>query len=154
MTSPAPAPIVAGLVRAYTATVIAVVDGDTVKLDADLGRISPTGGPVRDYGFHTYRAAGHLRIHESFRLYGLNCPEHATPAGDAATAFTAALLPPGTQVIARVRQVGGHDAQEKYGRWLATIVVAGVGTDVNAALIAAGHALPWDGKGARPVPLA
>lgn len=139
--------------RAYAATVLYVVDGDTVKLDVDLGAVGP-GRPSsspRDYGFHVYRAAGHVRVHESFRLFGLNCAEHLTPAGAAAAEFTRALLPPGTAVTAHVRQVAGHDEQEKYGRWLATIVVDGVGTDVNAALIAAGHALPWDGHGVRPV---
>lgn len=133
-------------VRSYAAVVLDVIDGDTVKLDVDLGHVA---GADHDYGFHVYRAGGRLRVHESFRLYGLNCAEHATPAGDAATAFTRALLPVGAAVQAAVRQVGGHDQQEKYGRWLATIVVAG-GTDVNAALIAAGHALPWDGHGVRP----
>ena len=139
--------------RFVPATVVSVVDGDTVKLEAALG--SQRGKDV-DLGFHVYRRSNKLVIHDTFRLYGINAAEHGTPAGDAATEFLSHLLPVGCRVVAAVRQVAGHDDQEKYGRWLTGLAVVsgqtGIGSvpDVCALLVATGHAVWWDGKGERP----
>lgn len=111
----------------YAAIVTAVHDGDTITVDWNLGR--------------------RIWVHgEHLRLMGLNAPELNTDAGKSAQAFLAGLLPVGTAVT--IRTVA--DKQEKYGRYLATVLLSD-GRDVNAALIAAGHALPWDGHGERPI---
>jgi len=115
----------------YRATVLRVVDGDTVDLLIDLGfSISYT---------------------HSCRLFGINAPEHGTPEGDAATAFHAKLLPAGAPVVVRTQK----DKFEKYGRILGTVFLAKKdapqGTSINDQLVAAGCAKPWDGRGARPV---
>lgn len=109
----------------YRATVISVVDGDTVLLSVDLGFLV------------SYR--------HSCRLFGINAPEHKTPTGDAATAYLTALLPAGTVLTLRTQK----DKFEKYGRILGTLILAD-GRVVNDLLVAEHHAMPWDGKGGRP----
>ena len=83
----------------YYATVVRVVDGDTIDLDVDLG-------------FHTF-----TRIRT--RLLGVDTPEkygsRSCEAGYEASAFTEKLLPVGTQLRLESYKTG------KYGRWLARI---------------------------------
>ena len=94
-----------------------VVDGDTVWLDVDLGF--------------------EIRRREDFRLYGINAPELSTPEGKAAAAWLTAKLPPGQVVTVQTLK----DKREKYGRYLAAIVLGDV--NLNAALVDAGHAVPY-----------
>ena len=101
------------------ATVVEVVDGDTVVL-AIGGR------------------------EEHVRLIGIDTPEVFVGAGEQpecygpeASAFTAALLPPGTAVVV-TRDVVGRD---DYGRLLAYVALPD-GTLVNEAIVAAGFATP------------
>ena len=117
----------------YRASVIKVIDGDTVDLQVSLG-------------FEMYHKA-------RFRLIGINTPESfgkdACDAGRAAKQFLIDLLPPGTDVIAKTKK----DKKEKYGRMLCELFLcdaAGTPKDVtvNQTLINAGHAKPYDG-GAR-----
>lgn len=112
MTLPAPA-------YRYLAEVIAVHDADTITVRIDLGC--------------------HVARTEHLRLLGLNAPELATPAGQAARDWLAHRLPPTTPVLVETVK----DRTEKYGRLLATVTDAA--GDVNAALLAAGHAVPYDG---------
>jgi micrococcal nuclease len=113
----------------YRATVLHVVDGDTVDLTFDLG----------------------LRVYtkDRVRLFGINAPERGKPGGAEATAFLTDLLPVGTVVMVDTHK----DTTEKYGRWLADITVEsptlGV-VKVSDYMIANGHAVAWDGKGPRP----
>lgn len=121
----------------YRATVERVVDGDTVDLLIDLGF--------------------KIMYRHSCRLYGLNANESKTEAGVAAKAYLEALLPVGATVIVKTEK----DRAEKYGRILGTLTIMRQkarsrtllleDTSVNAQLLAAGHAKPWDGSGARPV---
>ena len=123
----------------YAATVDRVVDGDTCVLLLNLGF--------------------DILLRHSCRLYGINAPEHGTEAGDAAKAYLIAMLPPGTEVIVKTIK----DASEKYGRILGVIVIpekkavkktktaAVPAMVVNDHLVLMGFALPWDGKGQRPV---
>lgn len=107
------------------ATIIRVIDGDTIEADLDLG-------------WHiTYRA--------KIRLADINCPEIITPEGRAArdyvTARMVALMPAdglGHPLAAPVN-VTSH-ALDKYGRVLGTVWTA-PGVSLNDALIAAGHAV-------------
>jgi micrococcal nuclease len=105
----------------YDATVIQVKDGDTVVARVDLGF--------------------HVDVVLTFRLLGINTPElHGTsaPAGLAAKEWLVSQIENKRVQIETVR-----DTTEKYGRYLARIIVNG--KDVNQALVEAGHAVPYNG---------
>lgn len=99
----------------YAASLIRVVDGDTVWLDVDLG-------------FGVSRK-------DSFRLYGINAPELSTPAGPPASQHLLELL--GFPITVRTIK----DKREKYGRYLATIICNGI--DVNQKMIDDGFAVAY-----------
>jgi micrococcal nuclease len=102
----------------YRASVIRVVDGDTLWLDVDLG-------------FDVKRR-------DSFRLYGINAPELSTPEGVAAKVWLEGQLAGGIGMVTTHK-----DQREKYGRYLATLWVGGV--NINEAMVEAGHAAPYSG---------
>jgi len=112
----------------YRATVLRVIDGDTVDLDIDMGL--------------------HTHIHERIRLDGINTPESNSKVAEertaaaAATEFLKSLLTD-PKVTVKTKK----DAQEKYGRYLG-VVLNSAGVNVNEALVTAGHAKPYSG-GAR-----
>ena len=112
----------------YQATVVNVVDGDTVDLDIDLGL--------------------HITKRERIRAKGINAPRLGTAAGHAAKGAAQAFLPNGTVIVVRTYL----DKTEKYGRLLATMdcPVAGPVKDFAQLMVAAGHAVVWDGSGPRP----
>lgn len=110
------------------AKVIKVVDGDTVQLSIDLG--------CRIWADMTCR------------LYGLNARE---PRGTTKNQglldkewLRTVLETSMDRLIVRV-----HKDPEKYGRWLVELFLGKM--NVNQEMIASGHAVSWDGKGARPV---
>lgn len=109
----------------YNASVLRVLDGDTVELMFDLGF--------------------HVKIAHICRLHGINAPEKNTPEGKAAKAFLEALLPVATYVVAQTVK----DKQEKFGRIL--VQISYNEKAVIPQIIESGHAKPWDGKGTRPV---
>jgi micrococcal nuclease len=96
-----------------------VVDGDTIEVEV-------------------------ARTLERVRLLGIDTPEVAKPAtgqpaechGDAASAYTAALLPSGTRVVLS-RDVVGRD---HYDRLLAYVHRLEDGVFVNYELVRHGHA--------------
>lgn len=100
------------------ATVLRVIDGDTLEVACDLGfRI-------------TYRA--------KVRLQGINCPELPTEAGLTARGFTihylgfrAGVLPPQVTVTSH--------SLDKYGRVLGEVTTAD--GPLSVALVNAGHAV-------------
>ncbi len=100
----------------YPAVVVRTVDGDTVRLNLDLG-------------LHLYRT-------DNCRIAGINAPETSTPAGKAAAAYAAELLPPDARVTFTSERL------EKYGRPLGRLVLAD-GRDFAAAMLGAGHAVPY-----------
>lgn len=106
----------------YRATLVKVVDGDTIDIDVDVG----------------FR----LTIRQRCRLKGLNCPEKkgaTKAAGDAATAFSAAFLgPTGASLIIHSSK---PYADDKYGRFLVDVLVAG--KSLNEALLVNKHAVPF-----------
>ena len=80
------------------------------------------------------------------RLYGINTPEmHGKDSvrGEAAKQFLQGIMPR-IPVAARIMD------RDKYGRSLLDILDV-QGNSLAQRLIAAGHGLPWDGKGAKPV---
>lgn len=110
----------------YAARLNRVIDGDTVSLDIDLG-------------FNV-----HIRQH--IRLLGINCPEHGTPAGDDATAYTAGWFAQyGPDLVLRTIK----DRDDKYGRMLGRIVAQA--RTLNDDLVTDGHAAAYDG-GKRTLP--
>lgn len=127
----------------YQAVVLAVIDGDTAKFSVRLRRSRAKNA---DYGMHVYVEDGWTVVHESMRFFGINAAEHGTPSGDAATAYLKTLLAPGDVVTVDTVK----DEQEKYGRYLVTVVKDGV--NINQRMVDSGHAAVWDGSGPRPVP--
>lgn len=114
----------------YRARIARVVDGDTVRADVDLG--FSIGWANMD-----------------LRLYGINAPEmfgsDASQAGrDARDALIVLLgdAAPGTEPQAYVTIRTVKDRVGKYGRYLATILLAD-GTDVCQAMIDSGHAVSY-----------
>lgn len=109
----------------YRATLAKVVDADTLDVVIDLGFLVLTRQRVR--------------------LLGINTPEKNTNEGKAAIAWVNEWFDEhGLEVIVTTQR----DKREKYGRYLATLT-AGT-TDLNQALVDAGHARPYDGTGPRP----
>lgn len=106
----------------YRATLVKVVDGDTIDIDVDLG----------------FR----LTVRQRCRLKGLNCPEKkgvTKAAGDAATAFSAAFLGSlGSNLVIRSAK---PYADDKYGRFLVDVFVDG--KSLNEALLLNKHAVPF-----------
>lgn len=107
----------------YYATVASVTDGDTVKLDIDLGfNVILRKTPVR--------------------LIGINAPEISTPEGIVSKTYLKELIPVGTPVILK----SSKDKTEKYGRILGTLVLDELlfphlqGRSVNSQMIVKGHA--------------
>lgn len=113
--------------RPHNATVLEVIDGDTIRCDIDLDlRVW-----IRGY---------------SIRLLGCNAWEHDTEAGRAAKANLAALLLPGSPVVLTLVK------DDKYaGRFDARVILPD-GTDLIAQLIAQQWLAPWNGLGPRPLP--
>ena len=115
------------------ATIVRVVDGDTVDVDIDLGF--------------------EIRIQMRVRVYGINCPESRSSderereLGKQAKAFAEQLLPAGKMVALRSHKEAGSD---RYGRYLAEILVPVDRVDFAAAMVAAGHAKIWFGHGPKP----
>ena len=112
----------------YRVRVAYIHDADTVRLDVDLG-------------FRTWLT------YVPFRLAGIDAPELGTDPGRAARDWLRELLPVGSALVA----ITYKDQGDKYGRYLADLYRPGDPvTSVNDQLIAAGHAVAYDG-GARPL---
>lgn len=108
----------------YAATIERVIDGDTVDLSIDLG-------------FSVW-------IRQRVRLAGIDAPERYTDAGRAAKAYLAALLPEGLKVQTQTMKA---ESTEKYGRYLADVLIGVGGQERSVAtiMVCAGHAEPYDG---------
>lgn len=100
----------------YKATVLKVVDGDTVDLKVDLG----------------FRVSLDIRT----RIRGINAPESWEAGGKEATEALRGFI-----MGKPVAVTTAKDPTDKYGRWLADIVFDG--QDVGAWLLANGHAKPY-----------
>ena len=107
----------------YDATMVAVTDGDTVKLDLDLGL---------DVG---------VRI--DCRLNGVNAKGKRTVEGKKAMAFLQELYPVGGQV--RVETF--RDKTEKYGRYLVVLHHERLDDTVNNVMVKQGLVEPYYGVG-------
>ena len=104
----------------YRASVLRIIDGDTVEAALDCG----------------------LSVHvvEKLRLAGINAPEMrgaTRPDGEAAAAFLAELVGDGEIFVRTIK-----DRRGKYGRYLA-VLLDRTGRDLNQAMVDAGHAELW-----------
>ena len=110
----------------YAAKVVSVHDGDTMTLDIDLGF--------------------YVRVQMPCRVLGINAAELGTSGGLVARDTLRALCPEGSDIT--VKSV----KPDKYGWRFDGIPVLPDGRTVADCLVAAGVAVPWDGKGPKPVP--
>ena len=105
----------------YQAKILKVIDGDTIKVEFDLGF--------------------HIKFSETIRLFGINTPEiHGINKdnGIKSKLRVEQLLPVGIMVVIETIK----DEKEKYGRYLAKIHLAD-GTILNEVLINEGLAKPF-----------
>jgi micrococcal nuclease len=110
----------------YSARAIAVVDGDTLDIEINLGLDI----------LHRTR----------IRLLGIDTPELHSPVPEQREAAKAARDFVINQVMGKpltIRTV--KDRREKYGRYLAGIWIEGDAVSVNDKLIEAGLAVPYSG---------
>jgi micrococcal nuclease len=108
----------------YKAAVIDVIDGDTVKVDIDLG----FGIWLRD---------------QSIRLAKINAPELKGDTFKAAQESKEFLK---KLVLNKWVQIKTEkDSKEKYGRWLATILIEEDKNliDINSKMIVEGYAVKY-----------
>ena len=117
----------------YEATIVNVVDGDTIDVLVDLGF--------------------YLRLDRRVRVWGMNSREvHSTDAAEKALGladkdFASAMIPTGTRV--KIRSHKANTPDDKFGRWLAEIVLPD-GRDFAAVMIASGHGFVYSGQGPKP----
>ena len=109
-----------------SSTITRVIDGDSF-----IARL------YKDVGFN-----GSVAFEQRLRLNRVNTCPAKTPEGAAATAY--------------VQGIAGYPVQittlkaYKYGNeWMAEVTTA-EGVNLSDALVDAGHAVYWDGTGARP----
>ncbi len=104
----------------YSATLLAIHDGDTMHFDVDLG-----------FSIHS--------IHP-LRLYGVNAPELSTPAGKLSLAWVVQWYHdhPGPYLLNTVQ----YHETEKYGRYLATVTAQDLHV-LNVDIVAAGQAIAY-----------
>lgn len=108
----------------YNATLVNVVDGDTVDLKVDLGFLA------------------HMDIR--FRLSGIDAPEKrgkSKEAGLAAKHFLIETLTDADSIQVESEKTG------KFGRWLGIIYFnhSGISVSANELMITSGHAKPYNG---------
>ena len=109
----------------FKATVTHMVDGDTADLH--------------------FPESFHMQMDARVRLLGINAPEVrglTAVAGKAATVYLSGLLMGAESLIVQTYKPREEDM---YGRWLAEIWAskAGVWSNVNQAMLTAGHAVPY-----------
>ena len=100
----------------YPGVVLSWHDGDTCRLDLDLG-------------FSVHLAG------QSCRIFGINAPELATPEGKAALAFALSICPVGTKA-----SVLSHGWDKYGGRFDGSLTLPD-GSDFGARMIAAAQAV-------------
>ena len=104
----------------YSATILEVIDGDTLDLNIDLG----------------FDISHKVRV----RLNGINCAEKNTDLGKSAKSYVQKLLPVGSVVTVTTYKV------EKYGRMLADVIPKDSANTLNKLLVDNNFAVSYDGK--------
>lgn len=110
-----------------------IVDGDTLDMRV-----------TRDLGF-----GGSATFVVRLRLGRINAPAAYTDEGKAATAYLTGLLPIGsTAALTTTGPYKYGGPQTSPGEWMAEITTTA--GNVSDLMVAAGHAVYWDGEGPRP----
>jgi len=136
-----------------------------------IGATGAAGIPHHDYVYRAQLVSCHdadtqtyvfdlgfnVRVRVAIRALGINAPELATPDGQAAQRYALAWLmaagPGDWPLIVASRKATTPIGPDKFGgRFDALVWRQSDGTELGAALIAAGMAVAWDGRGAKPVP--
>lgn len=93
--------------KLYSAHIRRVVDGDTAQVDIHLGLA--------------------VTLHDQqIRFLDCNAPERFTSNGPLATAIVRRWLPTNQAIMLEMPvERDGSERKEKYGRWLATVIVGG-----------------------------
>lgn len=117
--------------RMYPAQITRVVDGDTIRVTADLG-------------FDT-------RADQIIRVNGINAPELSTKEGQAAKTWAINWFAAHSGKSDWPFVLASKSVKDNYGRRLGDIVLPD-GTRYSEAAIAAGQAVVWNGEGPKPVP--
>jgi micrococcal nuclease len=101
----------------YNATVVKIVDGDTIDVDVDLG----------------------MRIHRQVRLRfaGINAPEMSTQAGKESKKYLETILAVGDQV--RIKTYQDPSIYDRYTAWITTGNT--IASSVNEEMVQSGHAI-------------
>lgn len=108
----------------YKATVNSIYDGDTIRVDIDLG----FGIIFRD---------------QSLRLLGIDTPEvrgEERPQGLISKAFVEQRIPVGSVIKIATQK----DRKEKFGRYLATVYYGEELKNLNEELLQNGMAKPYE----------
>ena len=100
----------------YPAVVTSIHDGDTCRVDLDLG-----------FGIHATAF--------SARLYGINAPELSIATGPASRDYLISVMPVGSHVA-----VISYGWDKYGGRFDAVVMLNGV--NVNDLMVSSGHAVP------------
>jgi endonuclease YncB( thermonuclease family) len=101
----------------YNATVVEVHDGDTMRLDVDLGF--------------------HCSIRMAIRIKDLWCAELWTPEGKVAKTAAVGLATPGMPVMVRTHKTRTGSDLESMGRYVADVQLPD-GRDFAQAMVAGG----------------
>jgi micrococcal nuclease len=107
----------------YRATLLSVVDGDTMHIAIDLGC--------------------DVTLNTTVRVLGINAPERSTAEGQAAKAWTIDWFAEHAATGPKALLVNTQkDKKGKYGRYLGKLT-APDGHVFNEDIVAAGHAVPY-----------
>jgi micrococcal nuclease len=123
----------------YEAKLVSVHDGDTLRMDVDLG-----------FSVHFLTANPAKDLPQSLRVYGYDAPELGRADGlgekarDAVIAWFAAHPAP-----YRLHTVKDHS--DKYGRYLADAIIASDDHELLNDQILAGWLKPYTGSGPKPI---
>lgn len=117
----------------YRAALVRAVDGDTCVLHIDLGCFVAIVRPCRLLGVNTPEVVGATKA-----------------AGLAARTFALAWFAASDLTAWPLVVATSLDRNDKYGRLLVEVWRTSDGACLNDDLVAAGRAVAWDGKGARP----
>lgn len=107
----------------YKAKVLKIIDADTMDVSIDLGF--------------------DISINQRIRLIGINTAEKNTVLGIEAAGFVRNLVPVGTEVLLQSEK----DKREKFGRYLARVILPGTNDCLNDLLIAKRYAVEYWGIG-------
>lgn len=108
----------------YKATVKSIYDGDTMRVDIDLG-------------------FGVIFKDQSLRLLGIDTPEvrgEERPQGLISKKFVEERIPVG----AVIKIITERDRKEKFGRYLATVYYSNDMKNLNEELLQSGMATPYE----------